>query len=112
MTLRAIAEKLDLQVKCGGPGLQQEVSGAYVSDLLSDVIANAKEGDLWITLQVHPNIVAVATLKELAGIVLVGGRQPADETLKKAEAEEVPLLVTALPAFRLAGQLYQLIREC
>ncbi len=45
-----------------------------MSDLLSDVYAGAKEGDLWITLQLHQNIVAVAFLNNLAGIVIVGGR--------------------------------------
>lgn len=112
MVLRTIAEKLGLQVKSGGSGLDHEVTGAYVSDLLSDVLANAKKGDLLISLQIHPNVVAVATLKELAGVVVVGGRQPEEETLRKAEEEEIPLLTSALPAFPLAGKLYTLIGEC
>ena len=57
--------------------MERTVEGGYVSDLLSDVIAGAQEGDLWVDLQIHQNIVAVAVLKDLAGILIVGGRNPA-----------------------------------
>ncbi|MFH1012081.1 MAG: DRTGG domain-containing protein [bacterium] len=112
MVLATIIEKLGLEVESGGGDLTVEVTGVYVSDLLSDVMANAKEGQLWVTLQVHPNIVAVATLKDLAGIILVNGRKPEKETLRKAEEETIPLMTTLLPTFELAGRLYGLIREC
>ena len=78
------------------------------SDLLSDVMANSKEGDIWVTLQVHPNIIAVATLKELAGIIIVQGKKPDEETIKKAQQEGVPLMVTEFQAFEIIGKLYQL----
>ncbi len=112
MLLKKIVEELGLQVKVAGEGLTNQVTGAYVSDLLSDVMANSKEGELWITLQVHPNIIAVATLKELSGIILVNSRQPEEETLKKAEEEQIPIITTELPTFQLAGRLFNLIGEC
>lgn len=108
MELKKIVESLGLEVKAGSEGLHREVEGGYVSDLLSDVIANSKRGDLWLTLQVHKNIVAVATLKESAGIVVIGGKTPAEETVKKAEEEGIVLLTSSLPAFELAGRLYEL----
>ena len=58
-----------------------------------------------MTLQTHPNIVAVASLRSLGGIVLVNGREPEAETLQKAREEEIPLLVSKLPAFELIGRL-------
>ncbi len=109
MILKTITEELGLEVKTTGIDLTAEVTGAYVSDLLSDVIGNSKEGELWITLQVHPNIIAVAALKDLAGIILVNNRQPEEETLKKAEQEQIPLMITELTAFQVAGKLYNLI---
>lgn len=112
MLLKTIIEKLELEEKNNGISIAKEVTGAYVSDLLSDVIANSEQGDLWITLQVHPNIVAVATLKELSGIILVNGRQPEMETLKKAREEQIPLMTSKLPTFELAGKLYKLIGGC
>ncbi len=109
MNLNEIIEKLKLQVLTAQDKLDAEVSYGYTSDLLSDVIANSKEGNLWITLQTHQNIIAVAKLKDLAGIIIVNNRKPEEETLKKAEEENVPLITTEETAFNISGKLYQLI---
>ena len=109
MTLNEIVKQLPLSVRCGGSKLTKEVTGGYAGDLLSDVMAHSKAGDLWVTLQVHVNIVAIAVLKDLAGIVLVQGREPAEETLKRAAQENVPLLVSDLQAFETIGRLSALL---
>ncbi|NQU14193.1 MAG: serine kinase [Desulfobacteraceae bacterium] len=108
MTLAEVVNKLRLHVKTGNERLDVEVTRGYVSDLMSDVMANAREGDLWVTLQIHQNIVAVAVMKSLSGIILVNGREPQEETLRKAASEQIPVLVSSLPAFELVGQLHQL----
>ena len=108
MNLLEIIQRLKLEVKAGDQFLSNEVEGGYASDLISDVIANAQEGDLWVTLQTHQNTIAVASMKELAGVVLVNGREPEPETLQKAREEDVPLLVSALPAFELIGRLHNM----
>ena len=66
MTVRELATQLKLEVCCGAAGLDKEIKGGYTSDLLSDVMGNAREGNIWITLQTHKNIMAIASLKELA----------------------------------------------
>lgn len=106
MKLEEIVEKFDLEVVSGESNLNRDVEHGYVSDLMSDVIANAQEGDIWITLQVHVNIVAVASMKELSGIILIGGRHPEEPTLEKAKAENMPILISGLSAFEMAGRLY------
>ena len=108
MTLQQIVDKLGLKPISGFHRLSAEVTGGYVSDLLSDVMANAKAGHLWVTLQTHQNIVAVASLKEMAGIVLIGGKEPEKQTVAKAEAENIPILLSQDPAFELVGRLYQM----
>ena len=108
MNLKEIVEKLQLSVRTGAGLLDKEVSRGYVSDLMSDVIANANEGALWVTLQIHQNIVAVAVMKSLGGIILVNGREPEEVTKQKAEAEGVPIMVTDMPAFELVGKLFAL----
>jgi len=108
MKLSDIAEQLDLASRTPGASLDGEVSGGYASDLLSDVMAHSKAGDLWVTLQAHPNIVAVAALRDLAGIVLVRGREPLEETLEKAREEGVPVLVSRMDGFELVGRLYEI----
>ncbi|MBI5188430.1 MAG: serine kinase [Nitrospirae bacterium] len=112
MKLQELVDSLSLEVKTAPSNLTKEVTGGYVSDLLSDVIANSKKGNIWITLQTHQNIVAVATLKDLSGIILVNNRTPDAETLKKAEDEGLPILVSPLPAFELVGRLYTLGLRC
>ena len=111
MKLNEIIEKLQLKILTGSEKLDVEATGGYTSDLLSDVIANSKEGNLWITLQTHQNTIAVAKLKDLAGIIIVNNREPDEETLRKAKEESVPVLCTEEMAFEVSGKLYELIRS-
>ncbi|KPJ53710.1 serine kinase [candidate division TA06 bacterium DG_24] len=108
MKLSEIVDRLDLSVRSGKEKLGEDVTGGYASDLLSDVIANSNEGDIWITLQIHQNIVAVASMNKLAGIVLVNGREPEEGTLEAAEQEAMPIMVTDMPTFEVVGKLYEL----
>jgi predicted transcriptional regulator len=108
MKLTNVVDELALAVKAAQEGLDREVKGGYASDLLSDVMANSQEGDIWVTIQGHPNIVAVATLRDLAGIILANGRQPDEETLQRAEEEGLPILCTPLPTYEVVGKLYHL----
>ncbi len=109
MKLKEIIEKLQLKVLIGQENLDVEVIGGYTSDLLSDVIANSKQGNLWITLQTHQNIIAVAKLKDLSGIIIINNREPDEDTLRKAKEENVPLLGSEEIAFEVSGKLYELI---
>ena len=109
MKLKQIVEKLNLETRVAVNNLDAEVGNGYVSDLLSDVLGNSEENDLWITLQIHPNIAAVASMKGLAGIVIINGREPEEETVKKAEEENIPIIVSKMSAFELSGKLYALI---
>ena len=108
MKLKELAEQLNLDVRSAKNSLEREVSGGYASDLLSDVLGNSQEGNVWITLQIHQNIVAVASMKDLAGIILVNKREPEQETIEKAEEEDIVIMVSELPAFELVGRLYKL----
>ncbi len=112
MKLSDLIEHLSLEVKTPQTDLTKEVTGGYVSDMLSDVIANAKSGFVWVTFQSHLNIVAVASLKGISGIILVNGRVPAEETLKKAKEENIPVMTSSLTAFELVGKLYALGLRC
>jgi serine kinase of HPr protein (carbohydrate metabolism regulator) len=109
MKTREIIKKLQLEVLTGQETLDAEVSGGYTSDLLSDVIANSKEGNLWITLQIHQNIIAVAKLKDLAGIIIINNRQPDKDTLEKAATENIAVMISKEMAFEVSGKLYELI---
>jgi hypothetical protein len=103
-----LVRQLNLSVRSAEKNLDREVTGGYASDLLSDVLANGEPGNLWVTLQIHQNIVAVASMKDFAGIILVNSREPERDTVEKAEAENIAIMVTELPTFELVGRLYGL----
>jgi len=107
VTLKELAYRFDLKVLAAKNKIDREVQGGYASDLLSWVMAHAKEGDVWLTIQSHPNIIAVATLVGLAGIVVAEGVEVDEKTLKKAEEEGIPVLSSTLPVYELAGKFYE-----
>lgn len=110
-SLNDLKEKLNYKCLSGEAWLDRTVDGAYVSDLLSDVMGKAQAGMLWITSQVHKNIVAVASLKELSAIIVVNERKTDPEVLELAESEEVVILASKKPAFETAGELYRYLKE-
>jgi predicted transcriptional regulator len=110
MTLKEIKERFNLRVYACENELKKEVKGGYASDLLSDVMGHASEGELWITLQTHKNVIGVASLKDLSGIVLVKGFTPDKETVDLAISENIPLLGTDSEAFEFCGMLYNAIK--
>ena len=111
MKVQELVEKLNLKVLAGEKGLDREIDGCYISDLLSDVMGNAMEGNIWITLQTHKNVMAVASLKELACIILVKNLMPNDETIEQSNDEDLPILQTSLPTYEIAGLVYNLLHE-
>lgn len=111
MSLTEIVERLGLHVLTSKGVGDAKVTGGYTCDLLSDVMANCKTGNLWITMQTHRNVLAVAKLKDLTGIVFVNGRRPGEETIRKADEEHITILGTDESAFSISGQLYQLLER-
>jgi predicted transcriptional regulator len=109
MKISDIITGLDLKVISGHNGLSTEVTGGYVSDLLSDVMGNAKEGQVWITLQTHQNIIAVGSLKDISAIIIVKGLVPESDTIEKSNIENIPLLSTEMDTFNIAGKLFDIL---
>ena len=111
MKVSELVEKLGLTVYSGRKGLKSEATGGYVSDLLSDVMGNAREGQIWITLQVHQNVMAIASLKELPAVILVNSLEPEKNTVIYSDKEGIPILGTNLSTFEIAGKLYQILNQ-
>ncbi len=108
MKLRQIVAELGFEVITGEDSLDIEISRGYSSDLMSDVIANAMQDDIWVTMQVHMNVVAIAGMKDIGAVVLTHDRKPLPDTLQKATAEGIVILGSSLAAFEVVGRLYQL----
>ena len=110
MKLEDIARELgltELTPEVTGNG-ETEIERGYASDLLSDVLAHAPEGGVLVTLQVHLNVIAVASHAELAAVIFAGGRRPDDDVRAKAIAEGVSLYVSPADTFDVVGRLYAL----
>ena len=108
MTLGKIVDSLHLKVHTGASLLGREVTGGYAGDLLSDVLAHAAEGAVWVTLHTHANVVAVASTKQLAGVIIVNGRVPDEGTTRAAAENGVPLLIAGASSFRTVSELSRL----
>ncbi len=108
MILEQIVQQLGLDVKAAGDQLDTEVTGGYGGDLISAAMAHARQGNIWVTWHVHPNIVAAGLVVKLAAIILVSGREPEQETINKANEEGMPILVSDLPAFEIIGKLHEM----
>ena len=110
MKVSDLVNTLNLKVFSGEQGLARTVEGGYASDLLSDVMGHADADAVWITLQTHKNVMAIASLKELAAIIIVKGFEPEADTIAQSNQEGIPLLGTDLETFEIAGQLYKLLK--
>ncbi len=108
MNVAEAAQKVGGSLMAARSSAEREIQGGYASDLLSDVMGNSREGDIWITMQKHVNVVAVAQLNSLAAIVLVNGRSPEQDTVARAEESGIPIISTPLQAFDVIGILYSL----
>lgn len=108
ITVETLISELDLKIAAGSQGVGRSVENGYCGDLLSDVMGNAPPGSVWITIQSHLNIVAVALLREMAAIVIAGGFMPDEETIARADKEGVPILSWPGSSYELAGELYGL----
>lgn len=110
MTVKELIDKMNLTVFSGEDNLNTEIKGGYVSDLLSDVMGFAQEGNVWVTLQTHKNVIAIASLKELACVVLVKDNKPDEDMLEQAIAENIPVLGSSEQTFEVAGRIYELLK--
>jgi predicted transcriptional regulator len=106
MLVKDLVEKFDLSIAAGKNGLDREIMDGYCGDLLSEIMGNAPAGCVWLTVQGHQNIVAVAVLREMAAIIITGGQQPDEDTIEKADQEGIPILLWPNSSFSLAGRIF------
>jgi len=109
MKISEIAAAINAEI-CQNEFEDTDVSCAYTSDLLSDVIANAKDGGALITIQAHKNTVAVATLVNISVIVICNSRPLPDDMLEAAADEGIAVICTNENQFTVSGKLWELFK--
>ena len=111
MNLGQLAHKLSFEILTGNVNLERDIKTGYVSDLLSDVIANAEEDSVWITVQRHINILGVAKLKEIVGIIVPRNLHIENDIVEKAKSENIAILKDSRSSFEIAGLVYNLLKK-
>jgi hypothetical protein len=106
MRLHELAESLDLRELTPAVGADEEITRGYTSDLLSDILANAPAGGVLVTIQVNPDVVAVAGLAGLRAVIFSCGRTPDDGTVGRAAAEGLSLFGSQADSFEMVGRLW------
>ena len=110
MTIKELIEKLQLTLLTASVDVSKEVTGGFCSDMLSYVMGKSDEGQAWITIQGHNNIIAVAALKELSCVILADNVKPETETIQSAVKQDVAVLSSNDKTFVIAGKLYDLLK--
>jgi hypothetical protein len=87
--------------------LNIQIYGCYTCDLLSQVLAKARGKSIWITIQNHLNIIGVATMLELKGIIICEDREVPDEVVTKADEENILILSYQSSAYEIGGRLFE-----
>lgn len=87
------------------------ITGGYVSDMLSDVMGSAKDGQVWITIMRHMNTVAVASMTNIPCVIFAKGLRPDATVIARAQQEDICLAVSDMQVFDLAGLLYKMLQE-
>ena len=108
MTVKDIAEKLNLTAVCDEENTDRAVTGCYIGDLLSLVMSKAQSGDAWITIQGNINVPAVASLTECAMVIIAEGMKLEDAARERFESENIPVYASEESAYSLACK----IKEC
>ncbi len=104
MTVRQLIDTLSLTpVTVADP--DREIKGGYAGDLLSWVMGRANEGDAWVTIMTNINVVAVASLLDVACVLLAEGVTADQEVIDTAAAKGVTLLGSDQTAFALCTAL-------
>lgn len=108
MTVKDLSQKLSLSALAGGDGIENEVKGCHIGDLLSVVMSRAQEGDVWITIQGNINVPAVASLTECAMVIIAEGMKLEEAARARFESEGIPVYASEESAYSLACK----IKEC
>jgi serine kinase of HPr protein (carbohydrate metabolism regulator) len=108
LIIKEIAEQLELKVISGLELLDRKVEGGCVGDLLSVVMSKATENCVWVTVQSHVNVVAVASLADVSCVIVSEGFQIDEDAIAKAVKEEVVLLSSKKSSYQLCCELGKL----
>ena len=89
---------------------EKHIEGVYCGDMLSGALAEARENDLWLTVQNHKNVAAVAILKKISCIVLSKQEQASEEMLNLCSENDIAVFASSEDCFTTAVMLYEFLK--
>ncbi|NBG88965.1 DRTGG domain-containing protein [Isachenkonia alkalipeptolytica] len=111
MKVKDLLKEENFRIIAGEEGIEKELQGVYIGDLLSWVMAHLQENEAWITIQSHVNVIAVGVLNDAACILLAEGASLDEDAKKKANEENLAVIETNLTAYELAVKVNKLMKE-
>jgi serine kinase of HPr protein (carbohydrate metabolism regulator) len=111
MTLAQLVNDIGFEAVTGSISMDRHIKSGYVSDLLSDVIANIEEDSVWITIQRHINILGVAKLRDTVAIIIPRNLQIEESFIEKAREEDIAILRGPWTAFEISGLIYNALKR-
>lgn len=113
MKLGEIVNALEAEVLTSGTDLDSDISCAFASDLISDILMCTKEPTLLLSGLTNPQIIRLSDMIDLFGIVFVRGKKPSQEIVQMANERDLPLITTRFTMYRTSGILFNLgLRSC
>lgn len=89
--------------------LKQDVSGVYTCDLLSHAMAKVEQGEVWITVHTNLNVIAVASLKDAACVMIPESIPVEEQTIERARQKGIVILSSDKSASQLCYEILSLI---
>lgn len=111
MTVQELIKKDIFKVINSGENLEKTIATPFCCDLLSIAMGKAPENSAWVTVMGNINTLAVATLTEVACIILAEGAVLDSVALEKAKAQKITVLRTEESIFDTALAVYQLLHD-
>jgi predicted transcriptional regulator len=107
MTIAEAAAILDCQTVCGEQNMDKPLNSACGADLMSDVLAFAKDNCVLLTGMVNSHVIRTAEMLDVSCIVFVRGKKPSDDMIELANQTGATLLTCDLTLYEACGRLYQ-----
>ena len=107
MTLSEVKDILHATVLTGEDALQNDIDGAFASDLMSDVLAFVTDSSLLITGLINPHVIRTAEMLDIGCIVFSRGKQPSEEMLEMAQEADITVISTKMTTYTVSGELYK-----
>ena len=109
MTVKELAECGKFRVINMGDNPEREITKPFCCDLLSIAMGKAPEGGAWVTVMGNMNTLAVASLADVACVIMAEGAVLDEVAAGKAKQQETTVLATEEPIFEAALAIHEMI---